>query len=95
MVKLAMAGFAALALCAPLHAHDTTDPLGVSSASSTAGAFAVTSDTAEQRLRRTAVYIARVCNGRRLAERRECARIAGIINEARAEKQMQQAAARH
>lgn len=90
MLKACFAVVALVGVIAPAAGQgNSTDPLSVSSASSIAGAFARTSTTSEEELQRAVTYVDRVCSSNRRRDQRECSRVWGIIDTARAEAQTQ------
>ena len=94
MLKVTLVGLASCALATSALAQaDVFNPTGLTSPDvDHVGAFAVTTDTDEQRLVRAARYVDRVCEGRRLHDRRECARVWRIMNSALAEARAKPAA---
>ncbi len=94
MLKVTLVGLASCALVTSGMAQaDTFNPGPTSPDADYVGSFAVTTDTDEQRLVRAARYVDRVCEGRRLRDRRECARVWRIMNTALAEARAKPAAA--
>ena len=93
MLKFFIAVVAFAGFVAPAGAQgNSTDRLSLSSASLTAGAFAGPLNTREQELQRAAAYVDRVCSSNRRRDQRECSRVWGIIDAARAEALTRQAA---